>query len=132
MKNTDKVTMEIRKLYLTIRTDWNLSGKLLKDFISVSLIEFKNENKSLNNFEDKIIEEFSKDLINKIYSGMNFYLGKFGVSHLSMILKKWIEQSIDDEVDQRVRDSTRGIGEKCPKNDDITSNDAAGGIVYIQ
>jgi len=132
MNKKEETDEKIKKICHDIQKDWNLSGKLLKDFISVSLIEFKNENKSLNNFEDKIIEEFSKDLINKIYSGMNFYLGKFGVSHLSMILKKWIEQSIDDEVDRRVRDSATNVKEEDLKNDSINSNDAAGGIVYIQ
>lgn len=132
MKKDERHDEKVKRIYLDVQRDWNLSGKLLKDFISVSLIEFKNENKSLNNFEDKIIEEFSKDLINKIYSGMNFYLGKFGVSHLSMILKKWIEQSIDDEVDRRVRDSATNVKEEDLKNDSINSNDATGGIAYIQ
>ena len=123
---------EIKKIFHDVQKDWNLCGKLLKDFVSVSLIDFKNENKLSNNFNDEILEEFSKDLINRIYSGMDHYLGKFGVSHLNMILKEWIEQDIDDEVERRVKESTNNIKEECPKNDGINSSDITGGIMYIQ
>ena len=118
---------EIKKIFLDVQKDWNLCGKLFKDFVSVSLIDFKNENKLSNNFNDKILEEFSKDLINRIYSGVDHYLGKFGVSHLNMILKEWIGQNIDDEVERRIKESTNNIKGECPKN----SSDIAGGIMYI-
>lgn len=130
MKKDEGTDEKIKKIYRDVQKDWHLCGKLLNDFVSVSLIEFKNENK-LPDFNDKILEDFSKDLFNRIYGGMGHYLGKFGVSHLNMILKRWIEQSIDDEVKRRIKESTNNIKEDCPKNDGINPNDAVGGIMYV-
>jgi hypothetical protein len=131
--NIDEKT-ELKKIYLKIQKDWNLNGKLTHDFIYASMIEFKK--KGFPNIDDKIIEDFSKDLIEMIYTGIDFYLGKLGVSHIDMILKKWIEKKVNNEIEQRIKvarsESTESKDPECNSVDSNNVIRAEGGLVYIQ
>ena len=131
MKNTDKVTMEIRRIYLNIRTDWNLTGSIIKDFISVTLREFKYNNNITSDQANKSFDDFSEYLLNKIYEGMNHHLGKFGVHHLNKILESYIKQAIDEEVLLRLGENG-SIDQENRSNRKHSINIEMGGMIYIQ
>lgn len=119
------------KIYNQILKDWNLTGKLTKDFIAITIMEFKNNGSSIK--DNRILEEFSKDLLKKIYGGFDLYLGKFGINHLDQILKQWIEQSINNEAQRRIKESrTSSANSECNQSDLNNLNKAEGGLVYIQ
>ena len=122
---------EIKKIYMKIQKDWNLTGKLAKDFITITIMEFKNNGSSIK--DNRILEDFSKDLLKKIYGGFDLYLGKFGINHLDQILKQWIEQSINNEAQRRIKESiTSSANSECNQSDLNNLNKAEGGLVYIQ
>lgn len=130
-KENEELNEEIKKIYTKIQKDWKLTGKLPQDFIAITLMEFKPNGSSIK--DNRLLEDFSKDLLKKIYCGFDLYLGKFGVNHVDLILKKWIEQSIDNEAQRRIKESrTDPADSECSQPDLNNLNKAEGGLVYIQ
>ena len=43
----EKTDKEIERIYLKIQKDWNLTGKITKDFVIVAIQEFNQENAKL-------------------------------------------------------------------------------------
>ena len=128
----EKTDKEIERIYLKIQKDWNLTGKITKDFVIVAIQEFNQENDFKQDLNGKILDDFSKKLIKKIYGGMDHFLGEFGVSHIDLILKRWIEQSIDEEVHRRIegcgKQSTDKECTNIPQNQESMTSE--GGMMY--
>jgi hypothetical protein len=128
---SNELNEEIKKIYNEIQKDWNLTGKLTKDFIAITIMEFKNNESSIK--DNRVLEDFSKNLLKKIYGGFDLYLGKFGINHLDQILQKWIEQSIDNEAQRRIKESRTASADAERSQPDLNNlNKAEGGLVYIQ
>lgn len=130
-KMENELDEEIKKIYTKIQKDWKLTGKLTQDFIAITLMEFKNNGSSIK--DNRLLEDFSRDLLKKIYGGFDLYLSKFGVNHVDLILKKWIEQSIDNEAQRRIKESRTGPPDsECTQTGLNNLNKAEGGLIYIQ
>ena len=123
---------EMERILSDIQKDWKLTGDLIKDFTRVAIQEFNQENDFKQDLNDQILDDFSKELLKKIYGGMDYFLGKLGVSHVDLILKRWIEQSIDKEVHRRIEGCRKqSTDRKCtntPQNQKATTSE--GGMMY--
>jgi hypothetical protein len=131
-RKNEALNEEVKKIYMKIQKDWNLTGNLIKDFTKITIQEFALKGDFKQNLDDKILDDFTKALLGKIYAGVELYLGKFGVSHIDLILKRWVEQSINKEAQRRIESCKNQTTEKeCTNISQPTEPPIiAGGMMY--
>lgn len=121
----------MENIHHQIESEWNLCGNLIKDFVNIVVREFKTENHT-NDDIDVLLEKVSEDLLVRICRGMEYHLGAFGISNLKICMKSWISQSIDEEIERRVKENGGSTNNETVQTNLANVNMADGGLNYIQ
>jgi len=117
------------KLHSQILKEWDLCGSPFKDITKVIVRDFGVENNTKDEM-NIVLKKFTEDIINKIYNGIENSLGNFGLCNLRIIFKEWIQDSIGEELQKRVKQVSDGRADDKPAQSNLI-NVAEGGLSYI-